>query len=204
MKWSQRLMASGHRTAHSNTSSLTSVKARVHSKSCGCLSTWSLLSEPRKSPGSGNCDLCELAWIGAHCSVCSAHPTGPQGSCHLPRSQNRLDLDFLWSCFTLSFKLSLSIFSPNIFFQTVQWSEPFLLLLNRCQMCTAAWKIERLGESVMNISLFPFYFPFSEPFSLEKEEDEECSLHSTVYNSLTKSPLPQKKIKNRKRAPSIT
>lgn len=146
-------------------------------------------------------------WIGLdrsplQCVLCPSHRS--PGSCHLPRSQNRLDLDFLWSCFTLSFKLSLSIFSPNIFFQTVQWSEPFLLLLNRCQMCTAAWKIERLGESVMNISLFPFYFPFPEPFSLEKEEDEECSLHSTVYNSLTKSPLPQKKIKNRKRAPSIT
>lgn len=194
MKLSLSLMASGHSTAHSNASSLTSVKARVYSKSCGCLSMGSLLSEPRKSPGSGNCDLCGLAWIGALCSVCPLLSHRYPGSSHLPRSQNRLALDFLWSWFTLSFMVSLRVISPNISFQIVQWSGPFLLLLNICQMCTAACKMERLGKSVMSISLFPFYFSFSEPFSLEKEEVKECSLHSTVCNSLTKSPpSPTKK-----------
>lgn len=145
-------------------------------------------------------------WLGsAPSAVCAPScPTGTHpGSSHLPRSENRLALDFLWSWFTLSFMVSLRVISPNISFQIVQWSGPFLLLLNICQMCTAAWKMERLGKSVMSISLFPFYFSFSEPFSLEKEEDKECSLHSTVCNSLTKSPS-SKKIKIRKRAHSIT
>lgn len=75
----------------------------------------------------------------------------PEGS---KGSQNSLAHIFPGSLAYLFLMLSLGVFYPCQIHlsNSAQQSEPFLLLLNICQICTAAWRMERLGR----VSCGPF------------------------------------------------
>lgn len=69
-------------------------------------------------------------------------PEGSRGS------QNSLAHIFPGSLAYLFLMLSLGIFYPCQIHlsNSAQQSEPFLLLLTTCEICTTAWRMERLGR----------------------------------------------------------
>lgn len=110
------------------------------------------------------------------------------GSSHLPCRVKRkseqpcpyFSVNFVYFVFNILQHISylVNIICSN----SAQWSEPFRLSLNVCQMYTTAWRTKRLGR--VNNEHFTFFISIfsSEPFLIEKVERKRHPFYPTLYS----------------------